>query len=134
MRELCLVNSTQQSASSTKVRKYQDLFAWKKADELASLIYEVTAEFPKEEMFGLTSQLRRSAVSVPTNIVEGFSRLNKNEFRHFLSIAYGSLAEVEYLVGFTFKQGFIRQEKYVAIISLKEECGRLLWKLYISQK
>ena len=85
-------------------------------------------------MFGLTSQLRRSALSVPTNIVEGYSRLSKNEFRHFLSIAYGSLAEAIYLSEFSMRRGFISSEKYASICILKEECSKLLWGLYASQR
>lgn len=130
------MNSIQQQVSSTKpkVRSYKDLIAWQKTDSLACAVYEVTATFPKSEMFGLTSQLRRAAVSVPTNIVEGFSRLNKNEFRHFLSISLGSLAEVQYLLEFSYKQKFINQVDYDITLSLKEESSRLLWKLHESQK
>ena len=77
------------------VQSYRDLVAWNKAMELVTEIYRVTNNFPKEELFGLMSQLRRAAVSIPSNIAEGKGRLSKGEFRQFLGNARGSLAEVE---------------------------------------
>ena len=77
------------------VQSYRDLVAWNKAMELVTEIYRVTKKFPKEELFGLMSQLRRAAVSIPSNIAEGKGRLSKGEFRQFLGNARGSLAEVE---------------------------------------
>ena len=77
------------------VQSYRDLVAWNKAMELVTEIYRVTKEFPKEEVFGLMSQLRRAAVSIPSNIAEGKGRLSKGEFRQFLGNARGSLAELE---------------------------------------
>lgn len=113
---------------------YKKLIAWQKSDELAKGIYKVTANFLKNEVFGITSQLRRAALSVPANIVEGYSRVNKNEFRRFLSIALGSLAEVEYFLSFSFEINLIKKSDYEYLINLKEECGRIIWKLYLSQK
>ena len=77
------------------VMSYRDLVAWNKAMELVTEIYRMTHNFPKEELFGLMSQLRRAAVSIPSNIAEGKGRLSKGEFRQFLGNARGSLAEVE---------------------------------------
>jgi four helix bundle protein len=77
------------------VRSYRDRFAWQKAMCLVQDTYEHTRTFPKEEVFGLTSQLRRAAVSVPSNIAEGQGRLSTGEFRHFLGNARGSLFEYE---------------------------------------
>ena len=77
------------------MRGYKDLIAWQKAMTLVADIYEATRPFPREELFGLTSQLRRAAVSVPSNIAEGYARNSRNEFRHFLGQARGSLAEIE---------------------------------------
>jgi four helix bundle protein len=74
---------------------YRNLKAWQKARALARTIYEVTASFPSDERFGLTSQLRRAAVSVPSNIAEGDGRLTNGEWRHFLGQARGSLLEIE---------------------------------------
>jgi len=110
------------------------LIAWQKADMLASKVYEITMNFPKSEIYGLTSQLRRAALSVPTNIVEGFAKNNKKEFCRYLGISLGSLAEVEYLLGFAFKQGFIKEKDYNALVDLRQECGKYIWRLLQSQK
>jgi four helix bundle protein len=77
------------------MKTHQDLNAWKESIELVSLVYRATRKFPKEEMFGLTAQLRRAAISIPSNISEGAARLQPREFVRFLRIAVGSLAEVE---------------------------------------
>jgi four helix bundle protein len=74
---------------------YRDLVVWQKAMELVTEIYKATERFPKEEIYGLTSQLRRAAISVPSNIAEGQGRLTKKEFHHFLGYARGSLLEME---------------------------------------
>ncbi|MBX9680427.1 MAG: four helix bundle protein [Gemmataceae bacterium] len=74
---------------------YKNLLVWQKAVDLVTQVYVVTRSFPREEMFGLTSQIRRCAVSVPSNIAEGQARLTNGEFRQFLGIAKGSLAELD---------------------------------------
>ena len=78
------------------MRDHTKLRAFELADELALLIYKATKNFPKEEIYGLTSQMRRSAVSVPSNIVEGCARRSQSEYLHFLEIAFGSLRELHY--------------------------------------
>lgn len=78
--------------------KYKTLIVWQKANELALKVYALTETFPKKEIFGITSQIRRSALSVPTNIVEGYGRRTKPELSRFMDIARGSLAETEYLL------------------------------------
>ena len=82
-------------------------------------------------MFGLVSQLRRAALSVPTNIVEGHSRKGKKEFAHFVNISIGSLAETKYLFGFSVKLGYVKKEDG-GVENLIEEVGRLLWGFYKS--
>lgn len=82
-------------AELPKVKNYRDLLVWQQAIELVEKIYIVTAQFPKEEVYGLTSQIRRAAVSIPSNIAEGHTRDSLKEYLHFLSIASASLAEVE---------------------------------------
>lgn len=77
------------------VQDYKDLLVWQKAMDLAELIYHITESFPDREMYCLTKQVRRAAVSVPSNIAEGQGRQSTGEFRHFLGIARGSLLEVE---------------------------------------
>lgn len=115
-------------------RGYKALAAWQKADKLAHKVYAITALFPKSELFGLTSQLRRAVLSIPANIVEGYARMSKKEFHHFLSIALGSLAEVGYFIDFAYEQKLIDQKAYKEVMELKEECGRVIWGLYQSQK
>lgn len=78
-----------------RIRDYRDLIVWKEAMEIARLVYLLTREFPREEAFGLTSQLRRSASSIPANIAEGFGRAQRKSFIQFLRIAQGSLKELE---------------------------------------
>ena len=91
---------------------YKKLFVWQKADDLAYQVYLVTKGFPKDEIYGLTSQLRRSAISIPTNIVEASGRQNKNEVKQFINVALGSLAEVEYLLEFCYHLNYISEDSY----------------------
>jgi four helix bundle protein len=77
------------------VESYKELIVWQKAIKLVIVIYELTEQFPKEEQYGLTSQIRRAAVSIPSNIAEGRCRGTKNDYVQFLRIAYGSGAELE---------------------------------------
>lgn len=116
------------------MKGYRQLIIWQLADELARSVYKATAKFPREEMFGITSQLRRAALSVPLNIVEGYARNNKNEFRNFLRIALGSLSETGYLLVFSKDQGYLVEDKYKELEALRNECGKVLWKFYVSQK
>ncbi len=97
---------------------YKNLLVWKFADELVNLIYDLTINFPKEELYCLTSQLRRVALSVPANIIEGYARNNKNEFRRFLSIALGSLSEVEYYLDFSYRRKYLTQSQYDTVETL----------------
>ncbi|HET54125.1 MAG TPA: four helix bundle protein [Ignavibacteria bacterium] len=106
---------------------YRKLIVWQKADEVAFKIYKLTKTFPKSEMFGLTSQLRRASLSIPTNIVEGYNRKSKKELNHFLNISLGSLAETEYLVDFSTRLGYLKAEDLQNINNLIEEVGKLLW-------
>lgn len=101
--------------------------ATQKADELAHLIYRVTASFPKTEAYGLTSQIRRASLSVVLNIIEGFARQSRNDHRRFLEIAYGSLKETKYTAQFCFEEKLIENTDYNKIENLSNEIGRLLW-------
>lgn len=78
-----------------RIQKFQDLFAWQEAHKLALLVYKISKEFPKEELLALTNQIRRAAVSVPSNIAEGYGRPSGKDRIHFFWIAKGSLLEVE---------------------------------------
>jgi four helix bundle protein len=92
------------------VRDHTKLRAFELADEVAMLVYRGTAGFPKEELFGLTSQIRRAAVSVPSNIVEGCARDSEAEYLGFLNIAFGSLRELHYQLNLSKRLGFLRNE------------------------
>lgn len=113
---------------------YKKLIAWQKADLLAKEIYKATVRFPKSEIYGLTSQIRRASLSVVLNIIEGYARNNKKEFFHFLRIAYGSLVETEYLLEFCSSQGYLDKEDFTRLDLLRKECGAVLWKLLKSIK
>ena len=111
---------------------YKKLIVWKKADELAYQIYLITQNFPKEEIYVITSQLRRSSLSVPTNIVEGFARKSNKELKRFCNIALGSLAETEYLIEFSLKIEYINKKQYNEVQKIREEVGRLLCRFHQS--
>jgi len=111
---------------------YKKLIVWQKADELAYQVYLETKNFPKDERYGITSQLRRAAISIPTNIVEGTGRQGRNELKQFVNIALGSLAETEYLLEFCFRLGYFRKETYERLENLRSEVGGLLWNFYKS--
>ncbi|MBI4430928.1 MAG: four helix bundle protein [Candidatus Omnitrophica bacterium] len=108
------------------IKTFRDLTAWKKSHELVLEIYKVTKDFPVEEKYGLISQIRRAAVSVPTNIVEGFKRKSKKDYAHFINIADGSLEEVKYLLILSSELGFLREELFIRLNSLCDEVGRIL--------
>ncbi len=100
-----------------------------KADRLARLIYQISRQFPKEELFGLTSQIRRATISIPLNAIEGFARQSEKEYRRFLEISYGSLKEVKYLLYFVYIEKYICKEDYNKILDLSEEIGKILWTI-----
>lgn len=96
--EELLVKSEEGSAvdrERAKIRNFKDLEIWQRGLDLATSVYSITSEFPKEEVYGLTSQMRRAAVSVPSNIAEGFNRRSNRDYARFLYIALGSLGELE---------------------------------------
>jgi four helix bundle protein len=93
------------------MRDYRKIEAWKLADDLTIAIYERTRSFPKEEMFGLTSQVRRAAYSVPANIVEGSARESKKDYLHFLYISRGSLSETQYFIHLSGRLHYLNQEE-----------------------
>ena len=111
---------------------YKKLIVWQKADELAYQVYIITKIFPEKEIYGITSQLRRAALSVPTNIVEGCGRQGRKELKQFVNIALGSLAETEYLLDFSLRLKYLTQEAHKKLQDLRQEVGNLLWKFYNS--
>lgn len=112
--------------------RWQKLEVWKLADDLAYRVYKVTQNFPKEEIYGLTSQVRRAALSVPTNIVEGYSRKGDKELARFINISLGSLAETKYLLYFSNRLGYFRDGKYIELKNGYNTLGKLLWRFYES--
>lgn len=108
------------------IKSYQDLIVWQKAMDLAEAIYAATRMFPREEIYGLSSQLRRSAVSIPSNIAEGHGRQSTREFLHHLSITRGSLNELETQVILAQRLGYIDDTSLQRINVLINEVGRLL--------
>lgn len=108
------------------MRDHTKLRAFELADELVLAIYQATRSFPKEEMFGLTSQLRRAAISIASNIVEGCARTSSADFLHFLDMAYGSAREVEYQVSVAYRLGYMSGEMYKILNSKCEETGKVL--------
>ena len=107
-------------------RDYAKIKAWQLADELALLVYKATNEFPKSEIWGLTSQMRRAAVSAAANIVEGSARRHKNEYLQFLYIAISSLAELSYYIRFTKELGYLSTSSYDKLWAKTQESLRTL--------
>ncbi|MFH0947824.1 MAG: four helix bundle protein [Elusimicrobiota bacterium] len=111
------------------LKSYRELIVWQKSYQLVLLIYKTTMDFPKTEIYGLTSQMRRASVSIPSNIAEGYGRQYTGEYLQFLSIAFGSLAELETQVMVAKDLGYISQEGFVKVCSLQEEIGKMLSSL-----
>ena len=105
---------------------YQDLVAWQKAMDLVTHVYRATTAFPKEEIYGLTSQLRRAAVSVPSNIAEGQGRKGDGEFRHFLRLSLGSLMEVETQIMISERLGYLAPDSTQTLSRDTGELGRII--------
>jgi len=109
-----------------KVQSYRDLLVWQKGVALAKMIYKLTSEFPSEEKFGLISQMRRAAVSVPSNIAEGQARHTTGEFVLFISHAEGSLAELDTQLVLAVELGFLKTGQATSCASSIEELRRML--------
>ena len=108
------------------IKSYRDLIVWQKAMDLVEDVYKKTKGFPREELYGLTSQLRRAVVSVPSNIAEGQGRTSTKEFLHHLSIAYGSLCEVETQILIGHRLGYLEKRDLESLDELTSEVGRLI--------
>lgn len=108
------------------LKSYGELIVWQKAMDLVQSVYEAVRAFPKEEIYGLTSQLKRAAVSIPSNIAEGQGRKSSREFLHHLSTAYGSLMEVETQVLIAVRLGYLNQQHADQITERTSEIGRLI--------
>jgi len=109
-----------------KVKDYSQLIAWQKAMDFVEAVYRASKSFPKDEMFGLTSQIRRAAVSIPSNIAEGQSRRSSREFVHFLAVAKGSLSEAETQLMIAGRLGYIRNDDLSKLLEKAGELGRVV--------
>lgn len=109
-----------------KISSFKDLLVWRRGVELAIATYKLTANFPKEEVYGLTSQMRRASVSVPSNIAEGSIRGSKKDFCHFLRIASGSVAELETQVEISKNLPFGKSFDYKEVDGLAIETNKMI--------
>ena len=109
-----------------KINDYKDLLVWQKGIEIVDKVYIVTSVFPKNELFGLTSQMRRCAVSIPSNIAEGFGRRYTNEYIRFLYIALGSCAELETQIIISQRRKYISPQNAQEIIIILNQESRML--------
>ena len=108
------------------IQSYRDLVVWQKAMDLAEQCYQATKSFPSEERFGLTNQIRRAAVSVPSNIAEGHGRSHTKEFLNHLSMAKGSLCELETQLQLGVRVGYMSDGVLRPVMALSDEVGRML--------
>jgi four helix bundle protein len=113
---------------------YERYEAWRVAHELALEVYRITDQWPACERYQLTAQIRRAALSVPTNIAEGAAKRGPREFGRYLDIARGSLSEVSYLLRFSKDRGILDSESFQMVHELRDRVGRLTWGLYASLK
>ena len=114
------------------VNSFRDLIVYQKAYKLALEIYRITKNYPKEEIYGLISQMRRSAVSIPCNIAEGYRRGHRKEYIQFLYMAHGSCGELETLLSLSYDLAMIDKDTFEKLYPMQEEVSRLLRGLIIS--
>src|SRR5208283_3877947 len=121
-----MINGQPPEKREMSVRHYQELIVWQKAMDLVLLVYGATSGFPQKEVFGLTNQLRRAAVSIPSNIAEGQGRKTTRDFVHYLSISNGSLQELETQVILASRLNYIDEVQQTEILDRSAEFGRLI--------
>ena len=119
--------NTDINTNTTTVKSFKDLIVWVKSHEFTLEIYKVTKKFPADEKYGIVSQMRRAAYSIPANIIEGHSRKHKNEFLQFLSIAKGSLEELKYFIILAADLDYISAEEQNKIERLTTEISKILY-------
>jgi four helix bundle protein len=110
-----------------KLKSFKELIVWQKAYKLVLEIYKFTSTFPKDETYGLTQQIRRAAISIPSNIAEGYGRKHKTDYHRFLSMAYGSLLELETQYLLAKDLGYTKQSN--TIEGLLKEVGGMLYRM-----
>jgi four helix bundle protein len=112
-------------------RSYRDLRVWQEAVELSVVIYALTRSFPKDELYGLTSQLRRAAVSIPSNIAEGYGRASRQDFRRIAAVARGSVLEVQTQLTIAARLGLAEEGSMRPVLARAEDVGKMLWALML---
>jgi four helix bundle protein len=117
---------------SEPIRSYRDLKVWQKGIELVVECYQQSDSFPRSELYGLTSQLRRAAASIPCNIAEGKGRRSTKSYLHFLDVSYGSLMEVETLVEAAWRLKFLPTEARDSLLNRSGEIGRMINGLIVA--
>ncbi|MCR4965696.1 MAG: four helix bundle protein [Bacteroidales bacterium] len=112
-----------------KIQSYKELIVWQKAMDMVANVYKLTQDLPKEELFALTSQIRRAAISVPSNIAEGYGRQSKKEYLHFLSVANGSVCEIETQLLLCAKIGYLSEESIKETLQTLSEIGKMIFSI-----
>ena len=110
----------------SKILSYRDLIVWQKGMDLAELVYQLTAGFPKAELYSLTNQMRRAVVSIVSNIAEGKGRESKQEYLHFLAIAQGSLTELETQLLLSIRLKYMQETDASQALAICDEIGKML--------
>ncbi len=113
-----------------RIHNFRELKIWQKSIELTKLVYQILNEFPADEKYGLKSQIRRCAISIPSNIAEGSGRVGDKEFQHFLSIANGSAFELETQLYLAKEFNYITEENYLNITKLLTEVEKMIYGFY----
>lgn len=113
---------------------HKDLIVWQKSRKLVSTIYSISRKFPREEIFGLTNQIRRAAISIPSNIAEGYNRHSDKEFIHFLKIAKGSAGEVDTQLLLSVDLDYLQKSEIQEAMTLNQEVLRMLGTLIINSE
>jgi four helix bundle protein len=111
------------------MKTYREFVVWQKSVDLVTSIYSKTMNFPKEELYGLTNQIRRAAISIPSNIAEGFGRSSKNEFKRFLQISVGSIFELQTQLEIAKNLNFLSEDNYNSLYKLTREIEAMIVSL-----
>ena len=117
-----------------EIKSYRDLLVWQKAMDLVEISYSIAADFPRDEIYGLSSQLKRAAVSVPANIAEGHGRDGLGEYIHFLGVSQGSLRETETHLLLAGRLGMLNEDGLAQVLRLSDEVSKMLGSLIRSLK
>lgn len=111
------------------IKSFRDLFIWQKSMNLVTVIYEVSSKFPSQEMYGLTSQIRRCAISIPSNIAEGYGRNSTGDYKRFLQIAVGSLFEFQTQIEIAFNLHYLSKEVFDDLLRACNDLDKMLYSL-----